>query len=118
MTIETSIASIVRGRDSSAWAPEPPASPTPTDCTELVEPTGPPSPAGRTSDLGVGVAQWQRPHCVKNVRQLRALPDPRPRAFYADLERTRRERATMSMLVPPQMLNTMVPTPRPAGPGR
>ena len=29
--------------------------------------------------------------------------------FYADLERDQAERATMSMLVPPQMLNTMVP---------
>ena len=29
-------------------------------------------------------------------------------AFYADLERDQAERATMSMLVPPQMLNTMV----------
>ena len=30
--------------------------------------------------------------------------------FYADLERDQAERATMSMLVPPQMLNTMVPS--------
>ena len=30
--------------------------------------------------------------------------------FYADLERDQRERATMSMLLPPQMLNTMVPS--------
>ncbi|MEP9383549.1 lysine 2,3-aminomutase [Nocardioides sp. KR10-350] len=54
--------------------------------------------------------QWQRSHCVKNVRQLRELMggllDQR---FYADLERDQAERATMSMLVPPQMLNTMVP---------
>ena len=38
-------------------------------------------------------------------------------AFYADLERDQRERATMSMLVPPQMLNTMVPTAAPGEPG-
>jgi KamA family protein len=55
-------------------------------------------------------AQWQRAHCVKNVRQLRQvmghlLGD----ACYADLERDQAERATMSMLVPPQMINTMVP---------
>ncbi len=54
-------------------------------------------------------AQWQRAHCVKNVAQLRAvfgdLADDR---FYADLERDQAERATMSMLVPPQMINTMV----------
>ena len=30
-------------------------------------------------------------------------------AFYADLERDQAERATMSMLIPPQMVNTMVP---------
>ncbi|GAB3438126.1 lysine 2,3-aminomutase [Phycicoccus ginsengisoli] len=55
-------------------------------------------------------AQWQRAHCVKNVRQLRELMgDLLTDAFYADLERDQAERATMSMLVPPQMMNTMVP---------
>lgn len=55
-------------------------------------------------------AQWQRAHCVKNVAQLRALMgDLLDDSFYADLERDQAERATMSMLVPPQMLNTMVP---------
>ena len=53
-------------------------------------------------------AQWQRAHCVKNVRQLRAvlgnLVDER---FYDDLVRDQQERATMSLLLPPQMLNTM-----------
>ena len=38
-------------------------------------------------------------------------------AFFADLERDQRERATMSMLVPPQMVNTMVPAAAPAEPG-
>jgi lysine 2,3-aminomutase len=55
-------------------------------------------------------AQWQRSHCVKSVRQLRevmgGLLDD---AFYEDLMRDHEERATMSMLLPPQMLNTMVP---------
>jgi len=54
--------------------------------------------------------QWQRAHCVKNLRQLRqVLGDGLDEAFCADLERDQRERATMSMLVPPQMVNTMVP---------
>ncbi len=54
--------------------------------------------------------QWQRAHCVKNIRQLRDLLGPLLLdAFYADLERDQAERATMSMLVPPQMMNTMVP---------
>ncbi|KAF0832793.1 KamA family radical SAM protein [Ornithinibacter aureus] len=55
-------------------------------------------------------AQWQRAHCIKNVAQLRALMgDLLDERFYADLERDQAERATMSMLVPPQMMNTMVP---------
>jgi lysine 2,3-aminomutase len=53
--------------------------------------------------------QWQRAHCVKNIRQLReVMGDLLTDDFYADLERDQLERATMSMLVPPQMLNTMV----------
>jgi len=84
---------------------------------ELVEPDWRRLPGWRdvTSDEWAS-AQWQRAHCVKNVRQLRAamgeLLDER---FYADLERDQAERATMSMLLPPQMLNTMVPEPVPAG---
>jgi KamA family protein len=63
-------------------------------------------------------AQWQRSHCIKNIRQLRqvigtGLSD----GFYADLERDQAERATMSMLVPPQMINTMVPACSPAEAG-
>jgi lysine 2,3-aminomutase len=55
-------------------------------------------------------AQWQRVHCVKNLKQLRAvMGDLLEERFYADLERDQQERATMSMLLPPQMLNTMVP---------
>jgi lysine 2,3-aminomutase len=53
-------------------------------------------------------AQWQRAHCVKNPRQLRAvLGDLVPDAFYDDLVADQAQRATMSMLVTPQMLNTM-----------
>jgi KamA family protein len=63
-------------------------------------------------------AQWQRAHCVKNIRQLRQLlgdgPDER---FYADLHRDQQQRATMSMLVTPQMMNTMVPDLAPAEAG-
>src|SRR5262252_9568583 len=63
-------------------------------------------------------AQWQRAHCVKNIRQLRQVAGPGlSEAFCADLERDQRERATMSMLVPPQMLNTMVPGLGAADPG-
>jgi lysine 2,3-aminomutase len=55
-------------------------------------------------------AQWQRAHCVKNIKQLRAaLGDQVDERLFADLERDQAERATMSMLMPPQMVNTMVP---------
>jgi lysine 2,3-aminomutase len=62
--------------------------------------------------------QWQRAHCVKNIRQLRqVLGDGLGEAFCADLERDQRERATMSMLIPPQMVNTMVPGLAPSSAG-
>jgi lysine 2,3-aminomutase len=62
--------------------------------------------------------QWQRSHCVKNVRQLReVLGAGVDEAFFADLERDQAERATMSMLLPPQMVNTMVPRLAPSDPG-
>ena len=64
-------------------------------------------------------AQWQRVHCVKTPAQLRAvLGDLLDDEFYTDLDADRTQRATMSMLVTPQMLNTMVPAtngPMPAG---
>jgi lysine 2,3-aminomutase len=53
-------------------------------------------------------AQWQRAHTVKNLKQLKdALGEFATDEFVADLERDQRERATMSMLLPPHMLNTM-----------
>jgi KamA family protein len=55
-------------------------------------------------------AQWQRAHCVKSVRQLRDVYGALlPETFYADVERDQAEMATMAMLLPPQMINTMVP---------
>jgi KamA family protein len=63
-------------------------------------------------------AQWQRAHSVKNVRQLRDVTGGGlSEAFYADLERDQRERATMSMLIPPQMLNTIAPSEAASAPG-
>jgi lysine 2,3-aminomutase len=54
--------------------------------------------------------QWQRVNCVKNIKQLRAvLGDLLEDRFYADLEADQAGFATMSMLLPPQMINTMVP---------
>jgi lysine 2,3-aminomutase len=77
---------------------------------ELVEPDWTRLPGWRDVTAAQWAsAQWQRASCVKNVKQLRALMgDLLLDGFYADLERDQEERATMSMLVPPQMLNTMV----------
>jgi len=78
---------------------------------ELVEPDWRRLPGWRdVTDKDWASAQWQRTRCVKNVKQLRELMgDLLTEDVYADLERDQAERATMSMLVPPQMLNTMVP---------
>ncbi|QES52213.1 lysine 2,3-aminomutase [Streptomyces venezuelae] len=55
-------------------------------------------------------AQWQRAHCVKNVRQLRAVVgDGLPEKFYDDLAEDQEHMATMAMLVTPHLLNTMAP---------
>lgn len=55
-------------------------------------------------------AQWQRAHCVKSLAQLKTVfGDLLPDSFYTDLEQDRSQRATMSLLLPPQMLNTFVP---------
>ncbi|GAA2150896.1 lysine 2,3-aminomutase [Kitasatospora kazusensis] len=54
--------------------------------------------------------QWQRAHSVKNARQLRVvLGDRLSEHFYAELAADRVQFAGMSMLVPPQMLNTVAP---------
>jgi lysine 2,3-aminomutase len=53
-------------------------------------------------------AQWQRAHSVKNLKELKgALGEHLTDELAADIQRDMFERATMSMLMPPQMLNTM-----------
>jgi lysine 2,3-aminomutase len=53
-------------------------------------------------------ARWQRRHTVKNLGQLKAaLGDLLPADLEASIALDQAERATMSMLIPPQMLNTM-----------
>jgi lysine 2,3-aminomutase len=53
-------------------------------------------------------AQWQRVNCVKNVKQLRKVAgDLLTDRFYDDLAADQEKFATMSMLIPPQMVNTM-----------
>src|SRR5262249_12551273 len=51
---------------------------------------------------------WQRKHTIKNLKELEAaLGDKLPRDLRDSIERDQHERATMSILFPPQMLNTM-----------
>jgi lysine 2,3-aminomutase len=53
-------------------------------------------------------AKWQRRHTVKTLAELQGVYGPLfPRDLAESIERDQAERATMSMLVPPQMLNTM-----------
>ncbi|MGZ8599685.1 MAG: KamA family radical SAM protein [Actinomycetota bacterium] len=64
-------------------------------------------------------AQWQRSHTIKNLVELkRALGHHLAEDLYADIERDQHERATMSMLIPPQMVNTMDATDLRADPVR
>jgi lysine 2,3-aminomutase len=93
--------------------------PYPYQRVELVEPDWTRFPGWKdvTPEEWASV-QWQRAHCVKNLKQLRELwGDLVDESFYEDLERDQRERATMSMLVPPQMMNTIAPREVPSGPG-
>jgi lysine 2,3-aminomutase len=87
---------------------------------ELVEPDWRRLPGWRdVTEAQWRDAQWQRAHCVKNARQLREVTgDLLDDLFHADLAADQNGTATMSMLVPPQMLNTMAPNTNPrAGSG-
>ncbi|WP_371493725.1 lysine 2,3-aminomutase [Kitasatospora sp. NBC_00374] len=54
--------------------------------------------------------QWQRAHCVKNVRQLReVLGAVAGETFFEDVARDQEQFATMSLLLPPHVINTMSP---------
>ena len=56
----------------------------------------------------MGDGQWQRADTVKNLRQLQATSgEPFPADLLASTQRDQAERVTMSMLLPPEMLNTM-----------
>ena len=53
-------------------------------------------------------ALWQRRNSVKNLKELKKVFGPLlPDDLVEDVERDQRERATMSLLIPPQLLNTM-----------
>ena len=76
---------------------------------ELVEPDWQRFPGWRhVTEAEWRDAQWQRVHCVRNIKQLRAVTgDLLSDDFFDDLAADQRALATMSMLLPPQMLNTM-----------
>jgi lysine 2,3-aminomutase len=53
-------------------------------------------------------ALWQRQHTVKNLKELKEVMGPLlPEDLALNLAKDIQERATMSMLIPPQMINTM-----------
>jgi lysine 2,3-aminomutase len=78
---------------------------------ELVEPDWRRFPGWQdVTDAQWRDAQWQRVHCLRNIKQLRAaVGDLLDERFYDDLAADQDKLATMSMLLPPQMLNTMAP---------
>jgi lysine 2,3-aminomutase len=53
-------------------------------------------------------ALWQRQHTVKSLRELKDVLGPLlPEDLAASIQKDIEQRATMSMLIPPQMINTM-----------
>ena len=98
-----------RSSIDTAMTPESSKQPYLYERKELVEPDWRRFPGWREiTDAQWRDAQWQRVHCVKNVKQLRAVVgDLLDESFYDDLVADQEQLATMSMLLPPQMLNTM-----------
>src|SRR5882757_620456 len=53
-------------------------------------------------------ALWQRKHTIKNLKELKAaLGELLPDTLASSMDRDLKERATMSMLITPHMINTM-----------
>jgi lysine 2,3-aminomutase len=86
---------------------------------ELVEPDWTRFPGWRSVTASEWAdAQWQRAHCLKSIEQLRAVIGPAlDDRFLADLALDQATHATMPMLLPPQMLNTMATDTPVGGPG-
>jgi lysine 2,3-aminomutase len=76
---------------------------------EFVEPDWTRIPAYRgVSQKDWEGALWQRQHTIKNLRELKAaLGDLLPTSLAESIARDQATRATMSMLIPPHMINTM-----------
>jgi lysine 2,3-aminomutase len=99
---ETSTTRALRAHASPQPYPYPPE-------REFVEPDWTRLPGYRdVSETEWRSAKWQRLHTVKNLDQLQAaFGELLPRDLLESIRRDMAERATMSLLVPPQMLNTM-----------
>jgi lysine 2,3-aminomutase len=82
--------------------------------TSLVEPDWRRLPGWRqVTEAEWRSAGWQRAHCVKNARELRAVTgDLLTDDVFADLAADVAEHATMPILLPPQILNTMASSAR------
>ena len=98
---------LLAARPAQAHAAEQPYAYPPS--REFVEPDWTRIPAYRdVTPEQWGSARWQRQHTVKNLAGLKAtLGDLLPEDLGASIALDQAERATMSMLVPPQMVNTM-----------
>jgi lysine 2,3-aminomutase len=96
----------LRGPVESCPAPQPISYPT---RREFLEPDWRRIPAYKdVSASDWESALWQRKHTIKNLRELKAaLGSLLPDDLAESIERDQKERATMSLLLPPQMLNTM-----------
>ena len=96
----------LRGPVESGPAPQPISYPT---RREFLEPDWRRIPAYKdVSASDWESALWQRKHTIKNLRELKAaLGSLLPDDLAESIERDQKERATMSLLLPPQMLNTM-----------
>jgi len=96
----------IRDPAASGPAPQPISYPT---RREFLEPDWRRIPAYKdVSAAEWETSVWQRKHTIKNLRELKAALGPLlPDDLAESIERDQKERATMSLLLPPQMLNTM-----------
>ncbi|MEA2476768.1 MAG: lysine 2,3-aminomutase [Actinomycetota bacterium] len=76
---------------------------------ELVEPDWQRLPGYRgVTDKEWSSARWQRQNTVKNLAELqRVFGELIPQSLMSSIATDQQKRATMSLLIPPQMLNTM-----------
>jgi lysine 2,3-aminomutase len=95
------------GREATVHAPEQPF--TYPLARAFVEPDWTRLPGYRgVSRADWESAQWQRAHTIKDLKELKlALGEFLTDDLLEDIARDQAERATMSMLIPPQMVNTM-----------